>query len=84
MEYELEDGLWHMKKDVIKAVQAEVKLSERQLERISEDMSLESKREKGLHGLALWRLPLTTHGEDEMSEVLTTSVVPGMSEEERL
>jgi hypothetical protein len=84
MEYELEDGYWHRKKDVIKAVQAEVKLSERQLERIAEDMNLESRRENKLHGLALWRLPLTTHGEDEMSEVLTTSVVPRMSEEERL
>ena len=83
MEYELEDGLWHRKRDVVKAVQAEVKLSERQLERIAEDMNLQTKRENKLHGLALWCLPLTTHGEDQMSEVLTTSVVPRMSEEEK-
>jgi len=63
LEYELEDGLNHRKKDLIKAVQQEVKISKRQIERISEDMGLRQTREKKQNGEALWSLPLTTDGE---------------------
>ena len=83
MEYELEDGRWHRKRDVVKAVQDEVNLSERHVGRIAEEMKLDTDREKKVHGLALWRLALETHGEDAMSKVLETSVIPGMSKEEK-
>ena len=63
LEYELEDGLNHRKKDLIKVVQQEVKISKRQIERISEDMGLRQTREKKQNGEALWSLPLTTDGE---------------------
>ena len=51
------------KKDLIKVVQQEVKISKRQIERISEDMGLRQTREKKQNGEALWSLPLTTDGE---------------------
>jgi putative DNA primase/helicase len=63
LEYELEDGLKHRKKDLIKAVQQEVKISKRQIERIAEEMHLQQTRENKQNGEALWQLPLTTDGE---------------------